>query len=100
MKIKKKYDCWFEPTSSYVGTRHCPNLANNYLQIIKNLKKLLIITPFWKHDSVTLRLVAAPYIVAKDFEKNWKTEDLALLKISSTWTYHPLFYHALTRQQF
>jgi hypothetical protein len=45
--------------------------------LLAGTKKLLKITPFWKHnsrkhDSVTLRLVAAPYIVAKDFERKIK----------------------------
>jgi hypothetical protein len=43
-------------------------------QLLEIIQKLLIISPFWKHnstkyDSGTQRLVAAPYIVAKDFEK-------------------------------
>jgi hypothetical protein len=49
-------------------------------QLVADSKKLLIIRPFWKqHDSVTLRVVAAPFIVAKDFEKNLKNRGSSLM---------------------
>jgi hypothetical protein len=32
-----------------------------------------------KHDSVTLRLAAAPFIVAKDFEKSLKNRGSSLM---------------------
>ncbi len=32
----------------------------------------------------------------KGLSKNWKTENLAFWEISSTGTYHPLFYHGTT----
>jgi hypothetical protein len=49
-------------------------------QLVADSKKLLIIRAFWKqHDSVTLRVVAAPFIVAKDFEKNLKNRGSSLM---------------------